>query len=242
VYDPPVESLEEMNVEISNYKAELGRSGGGYVQMTTKSGTNELHGSLYEFLRNDKLDARNFFAASKPVLRYNQFGASLGGPIRKDRTFFFLNYEGLIVRRQQTVLASVPSVAEVSGDFSALTTTVRDPITNTPFPGNIIPTTRLDPVGAAIAALYPAPNVAGARSRSNNFRLTNQPARQRTSVWRVSTTRFRPTTGFTADFLLTTRIRSTHRSFLLPALIHSILETTTASIAGRPPGSTHSRR
>lgn len=181
VYDPPVESLEEFNVEISNYKAELGRSGGGYVQMTTKSGTNALHGSLYEFLRNDKLDGRNFFAASRPKLRYNQFGASLGGPIRKDRTFFFANYEGLRIRREQTILASVPSAAETRGDFSGLTTPVRDPQTGLPFPGNIIPTSRLDPVGAGIAALYPSPNVGGARSRNNNF-LANQPISTTTHV------------------------------------------------------------
>ncbi|MBX5495285.1 MAG: TonB-dependent receptor [Bryobacteraceae bacterium] len=180
-YDPPVESLEEFNVEISNYKAELGRSGGGYIQMTTKSGTNQFHGSLYEFLRNDKLDARNFFAESKPVLRYNQYGASLGGPIRKDKTFFFANYEGLEIRRQQTIVASVPGVAETRGDFSGLSTTIRDPETGLPFPGNIIPESRLDPVGAAIAALYPAPNVAGARSRSNNFRA-NQAIRTTTHV------------------------------------------------------------
>lgn len=181
VYDPPVESLEEFNVEISNYKAELGRSGGGYVQMTTKSGTNQLHGSLYEFLRNDRFDARNFFASAKPVLRYNQYGASLGGPIRKDRTFYFANYEGLQIRRQQTILASVPSVAETRGDFSALTTVVRDPATGVPFPGNVIPATQLDPVGQALAALYPAPNVAGARSRTNNFRA-NQPLSTQTHV------------------------------------------------------------
>lgn len=181
VYDPPVESLEEMNVEISNYKAELGRSGGGYIQMTTKSGTNELHGSLYEFLRNDKFDARNFFAASKPVLRYNQFGASLGGPIRKDKTFFFVNYEGLLIRRQQTVVASVPTTEEVQGDFSALRTTVRDPLTGNPFANNIIPASRLDAVGSAIAALYPAPNVPGAAARSNNFRA-NQPISTTTNV------------------------------------------------------------
>lgn len=181
VYDPPVESLEEFNVEISNYKAELGRSGGGYVQMTTKSGTNELHGSVYEFLRNDRLDARNFFAAAKPVLRYNQYGASLGGPIRKDKTFYFVNYEGLQIRRQQTQVASVPTLAEARGDFSGQATVVRDPLTGTPFAGNIIPATRLDPVGAAIASLYPAPNVEGARSRTNNFRA-NQPIRTSTHV------------------------------------------------------------
>ena len=180
-FDPPVESLEEFNVEVANYKAELGRSGGGYVQMTTRSGTNQFHGSAYEFLRNDAFDARNFFAASKPVLRYNQFGASLGGPIRRDRTFFFFNYEGIRNNRQSTLLASVPTAAEVRGDFSANSTAVRDPLTGTPFAGNIVPSSRLDPVGAAIASLYPAPNVAGARSRTNNFRA-NQPTTNPTNV------------------------------------------------------------
>ncbi len=180
-YDPPVEALEEFSVEISNYKAELGRSGGGYVQMTTKSGTNQFHGSAYEFLRNDRLDARNFFSASKPVLRYNQFGASLGGAIKKDRTFFFANYEGIRNNLQSTVLASVPSPAERRGDFSALTTVIRDPETGVPYPNNIIPVTRQDPVGAAIAGLYPDPNVAGARSRNNNFRA-NQPVTNPTNT------------------------------------------------------------
>ena len=173
-FDPPVEALEEFSVEIANYKAELGRSGGGYVQMTTKSGTNQWHGSAYEFLRNDALDSRNFFAASKPVLRYNQFGASLGGAIKKDLTFFFANYEGIRNNRQSTTLASIPTAAERRGDFSALATVVRDPQTGLPYANNIIPTTQLDPVGAAIAGLYPDPNVTGARSRNNNFRA-NQP-------------------------------------------------------------------
>jgi hypothetical protein len=181
VYHPPVESLEEMNVEVSNYKAELGRPGGGYVQMTTKSGTNELHGSLYEFLRNDKLDARNFFSASKPVLRYNQFGASLGGPIRKDRTFFSLTTKACSsVVNKQSWPAFRPR-RRTRGDFSGQSTIVRDPLTNTPFPDNIIPTSRLDPIGLAMASLYPAPNVAGARSRNNNFRA-NQPIRTTTNV------------------------------------------------------------
>lgn len=170
-FDPPIDSLEEFNVEVSNYKAELGRSGGGVVQMTTRSGTNKWHGSLYEFLRNDALDARNFFAARKPVLRYNQFGGSFSGPIVKNRTFFFVNTEWVKTRSQQTRLLGVPTAAEAGGQFSSIIT---DPLANlTPFPGNTIPASRLDPVGRQIAAYYPAPNVAGAPSRAANFRVNN---------------------------------------------------------------------
>ncbi|MBI3681805.1 MAG: TonB-dependent receptor [Acidobacteria bacterium] len=173
-FDPPIDSLEEFNVEISNYKAELGRTGGGVVQMTTKSGTNNFHGTLYEFLRNDALDARNFFSATKPVLRYNQFGGSLGGRIRRDRTFFFANYEGIRRTSQSTMIASIPSAAERAGNFSAQSTVVRDPLTGGPFAGNVIPASRFDPVGKALADFYPDPNVAGAPSRNNNYRA-NQP-------------------------------------------------------------------
>ena len=185
-FDPPVEALEEFSVEIANYKAELGRSGGGYVQMTTKSGTNQFHGSAYEFLRNDALDARNFFAATKPVLRYNQFGASLGGPIKKDRTFFFANYEGIRNNRQSTILASVPTAAERQGDFSALATVVRDPATGIPFPNNIIPPGRLDPVGAAIAALYPRPE--RTRRPQPQQQLPCQPADYQPDEYRCTST------------------------------------------------------
>jgi hypothetical protein len=180
-FDPPIDSLQEFRVEVSDYKAELGRTGGGVVMMTTRSGTNKLHGTLYEFLRNDKLDARNFFAADKPVLRYNQFGASLGGPVRKDRTFFFVNYEGIRQKSQATHLVGVPTAAEIAGGFSATRTTIRDPLTGTPFPNRIIPASRIDPVGSAIARLYPAPNVAGAPSRTNNYRF-NQPIDNPTNV------------------------------------------------------------
>ncbi len=173
-FDPPIEALEEFNVEISNYKAELGRTGGGMVQMTTKSGTNDLHGSLYEYIRNDALDARNFFSARKPVLRYNLFGASLGGPLRRDRTFYFYNYEGTRVKTQPTRIVNVPTAAEAAGDFSGQPTVIRDPLTGAPFPDNIVPSARMDGVGRAIASLYPAPNVPGARSRNNNYRI-NEP-------------------------------------------------------------------
>jgi hypothetical protein len=93
-FDPPVDATQEFNVSVSNYAAELGRTGGGVFQMTTKSGTNEFHGSAYEFFRNNVLNANTFFAKSKPILRYNLFGGGLGGPVRKNKTHFFFNYEG----------------------------------------------------------------------------------------------------------------------------------------------------
>lgn len=173
-FDPPIESLQEFNVAIGNYAAELGRTGGAVVQVTTKSGTNQFHGSAYGYLRNDAFDARTFFAAGKEPLRYSLFGGSIGGPIKRDKTHFFFNYEGLRNKQQFTRLANVPTRAETLGDFSQTGRTVRDPLTNAPFPGNIIPTSRLDPVGANLAALFPEPNVAGRPSRSNNFRALQE--------------------------------------------------------------------
>ena len=180
-FDPPVEALQEFNVSISNYAAELGRTGGGVVQMTTKSGTNQFHGSAYEYLRNDKFDARNFFAADKPKLRYNLFGASIGGPIRKDKTHFFYNYEGTRIKRERTVIQNIPTPAETRGDLSGNRAVIRDPLAagRTQFPSNIIPASRIDPVGAKLAAFYPAPNVPGRPSGSSNFRVngaTDDPA------------------------------------------------------------------
>jgi len=172
--NPPAESIQEFKVEANNYSAEFGRAGGGLIVMTTRAGTNKYHGALYEFLRNDKLDARTFFAASKAPLRYNIFGGSIGGPIVKDRTFFFFNYEG--ARRRTGVTISnyvVPHPSEIMGDFSRRTDLiVRDPLTGNPFPNNVIPQNRIDPVAQAFARLYPAPNTATndvTRAPRNNF-------------------------------------------------------------------------
>ncbi|MCI0362775.1 MAG: TonB-dependent receptor, partial [Phycisphaerales bacterium] len=175
-YDLPIDALQEFKVEISNYKAEMGRTGGGVVQFTTRSGTNKFHGTLYEFFRNDALDARSFFSADKPVLRHNQFGGSLGGPVIKDKTHFFFNYEGQRIGRQGVVRQVVPTRAEIQGDFSATNISIIDPLTGQPFPGKKIPANRIDPVGAAIAALYPEPNIAGAGPRTTNFQK-NRPIR-----------------------------------------------------------------
>jgi hypothetical protein len=172
--NPPAESLQEIKLESNNLSAEYGRTGGGFVTMTTRSGTNQLHGAIYEFLRNDALDARTFFARGKAPLRYNIFGGSIGGPIIKNKTFFFFNYEGGR-RRDGLTFASdeVPHSNEINGDFSARTDlTILDPLSGQPFPGNRIPSSRIDPVGQALARLYPAPNRPGndvTRRPSDNY-------------------------------------------------------------------------
>ncbi len=168
-YDPPIEALEEMNVEVSNYKAEMGRSGGGFIQMTTKAGTNTFHGALYNFLRNDAMDSRQFFARNKQTLRRNQYGWALGGPIAKDRTFFFASQEFTTQRTANPRIENIPDPAETRGDFSGLGTTIHNPVTMEPVPNNIIPAADLDPVGAAVATFWPTPNVEGRPSRSRNF-------------------------------------------------------------------------
>jgi hypothetical protein len=166
-FDPPVEAVQEMKVEVNGYPAEYGRSTGGIFQMTTKSGTNSYHGVLYENFRNSDMDGRSFFAPTVAPRKYNVFGGTIGGPIRKDKTFFFFSYEGTRRVDGQTRTYSFPTVAEVHGDFSADSGTLLDPKTHTPFAGNIIPASRLDPVGAKLAALYTAPNLPG---RANNYR------------------------------------------------------------------------
>jgi hypothetical protein len=178
--NPPNESLQEFRVLANNYPAEFGRSGSGFIVMSTRSGSNEFHGAAYEWLRNDKLNARTFFAPSVAPLRYNIFGGSVGGPIRKNKTFFFVNYEGGRRRTGVTVARTVPRAAEIAGDFSARTDMrVLDPSTRVgttaaqPFAGNVIPVSRFDPIGKAFAALYPAPNQPGdivSRAPANNFR------------------------------------------------------------------------
>jgi hypothetical protein len=175
MFDPPVESMQEFNVSISNYAAELGRTGGGVIQMTTKSGTNRFKGSLYEYFRNNDLNTRTFFSKTIPPLRYNLFGGSLGGPIVKNKTHFFFNYEGRRQISSTNDLINVPTTLEDQGNYSADTYTVKDPTSGTAFAGNIIPASRLDPVGAALALFYPTPNVPGALSGKGNFDA-NDPA------------------------------------------------------------------
>ena len=168
-FDPPIEALEEMNVEVSNYKAEMGRSGGGFIQMTTKSGTNKFHGAAYNFLRNDAMDSRQFFAADKQKLRRNQFGWALGGPIVKDRTFFFSSMEWTRQRTSSPRLENIPNPAELQGDLSGVAGTIRDPFTRDILANKQVPRSQMDPVGMQVTQFWPTPNISGRPSRNQNY-------------------------------------------------------------------------
>jgi hypothetical protein len=166
LHRPILDAVREFKVLTGTYSAEYGRQAGGQVIVTTQSGTNAFHGSIWEFHRNSALDARNFFAPQKPSFRRNQFGGVLGGPIRKDQTFFFVAFEGQRRGQQEAGLATVPALAFRNGDFSSLSSLIRDPFNgNAPFPGNRIPQDRWSKQGAGLLALFPVPN----RGGSTNF-------------------------------------------------------------------------
>ncbi|MBA3442984.1 MAG: TonB-dependent receptor, partial [Pyrinomonadaceae bacterium] len=165
---PSVDSIQEFKVESANYSAEYGRSAGGIVTLAIKSGTNEFHGSAFEFLRNDKLDANNFFnnraGLKRPPLRFNQFGGTFGGPVFKNHTFFFASYQGTRDTRSRTATTTVPTPEMVNGNFGSIN--IFDPTTvvggvRQQFTNNVIPAARIDPVGRRLAALYPVPNQPG---------------------------------------------------------------------------------
>jgi hypothetical protein len=181
---PSVDAIREFEVLTSTYDASFGRNGGGHINAVLRSGSNDVHGAVFEFFRNEALDARNHFARGQdgaPRYQRNQFGASLGGPLRKDRTFLFGDYEGRRVREAITRITNVPTLLERQGDFSQSARPPADLFTRQPFPGNRIPEQRIHPVGRALAALYPLPNrdVPGEnfisspvlRDRSDNFDL-----------------------------------------------------------------------
>jgi hypothetical protein len=159
---PAVDAIREFEVLTSTYEAPLGRYSGAQVNVVLKSGTNALHGTGYGFFRTDALDARNAFAPGDqpaPDYRRQQFGFSLGGPLLRDRLFLFGNYEGTRVREGITRVTNVPTAAERAGDFSrSLLPPPTNPFTGQPFPGNQVPVFFQNPVGRAIAALYPLPN------------------------------------------------------------------------------------
>jgi outer membrane receptor protein involved in Fe transport len=161
---PPPEALGEFKLQTNAFSAEFGRAGGAVISVTTRSGTNEVHGSVYEFLRNSALDARGPFDLGKlPPLRQNEFGATLGGPIQKNRTFIFGDYSGFRQRAGQSATVGVPTLNQRNGIFVASegAGAIYDPTTGAPFPANAIPANRINAVGQKLLNLYPAPNIAG---------------------------------------------------------------------------------
>jgi hypothetical protein len=166
VVKPSIDAIAELAVQTSNYSAEVGRTAGGVVNIITKSGTNNFRGSAFEFFRNDRFDSKDFFATTKPLLNQHQFGGSLGGPLRTNRTFFFADFEGFRQRQGVTNLITLPTAKMRTGDFSELSVPVYDPLTRTPFSGNQIPVSRLNPIALRYLALLP-PNTNG--GLANNF-------------------------------------------------------------------------
>lgn len=160
VLNPPPDAILEFNIDKTDYDAEFGGKSGGVINVITRSGTNIFHGTAYEYLRNSVFDARNFFAPpGQPTpFQENQFGGTFGGPIRKNRTFFFLNYGGQRIRDSVAQLFSVPTAAERSGVFP---TTVVNPLGGVSFPGNTIDVP-INPAAAAMLAKVPLPNLPGA--------------------------------------------------------------------------------
>jgi hypothetical protein len=187
---PAVEAVREFKIQTNLYSADIGRNSGAVVDVITKSGTNQLHGSLFEFLRNSDVDARTYFnkvGTNFPTFRLNQFGGSLGGPVvipkvyhGKDKTFFFIDYEGYRSSSQIFELGNIPTLRMRTGDFGELlpNTLIYDPLTTvpnpavpgsflrTPFPNNIIPASRFDPIAYKMINAYPTPT---STARINNY-------------------------------------------------------------------------
>ncbi len=181
---PSTEAIREFRVLTSGYTAEYGRTSGGFISVISDSGTNEFHGSLYEYFRNEKLNANNFFrnlrGQERQTDRYNQFGGKLGGPVMlpklfngKDRSFFFFNYEGLRRIQPFNNQSTIPDAAFRAGDFSRSPIPVFDGLGNTVFPNNRVPASRLDPAAQKVMGLLPAPNQSGIPDAANGRVLNN---------------------------------------------------------------------
>lgn len=175
---PSVDAIEEFKIQTNAYAAEFGRALGAVVNLVTKAGTNRFNGTLYEFLRNERLDARNFFDPPdkpKPPFKRNQFGFTVGGPAIRNRTFFFGDYEGTRVRESATIVSTIPTLKMRQGDFSEFlpAKVIRDPLTGHPFPDNMIPAERMDPLASLLITLYPEPKASGLASN-----YTYQPRRE----------------------------------------------------------------
>jgi outer membrane receptor protein involved in Fe transport len=163
---PSIDAIDEFKVVTSPFTAEYGRAPGGAIVVTTKSGTNRITGSAYDYYRDERFDSKSFFAArarqDKPTNDQNQFGVSIGGPIVRNRAFFFVDFEGTRIKQGVLRTGRVATEAERNGVFSS---TIRDPLTGQPFENNTIPQNRIDPIARSLMAMVPLPNASG----TNNF-------------------------------------------------------------------------
>ena len=193
-----VDSVQEFKVQSGTMSSEFGYTAGGAINLVTRSGTNDIHGSAYEFVRNDAVDARNAFARTRLPLRYNQYGGSIGGPIVKNRTFGFFNWEEYRLRRSSPRILTVPVPEFLQGDFAELRTAKGDPIqlfdpdttrpnpdgggqVRDPYPNNQVPSSKFDPAARNVVPWYPAPN----RAPSNPYTFSRnfQDASRRSVNW-----------------------------------------------------------
>jgi hypothetical protein len=222
----PVDATQEFKVISNNMSAEYGRSGGGIISMISKSGTNQFHGNLFEYVRNTVFNSNEFFAnkagSPRPPVHYNTFGGTLGGPVKKDKLFFFVNVEEFKERRAGTQTITAPTTLQRSGDFSQTFATVGnscsqitiyDPNSKTadpnrpgqfirsPFPGNRIPAERISPIAASMLKFYPSPNLAGLPcSGAQNLFQASPIATDKSDVGVKVDYNLRPTKRFSGRF------------------------------------------
>jgi hypothetical protein len=178
VINPPAESVQEFKYTSADFDAEFARAGGAVIQVQTKSGTNDFHGSLFEYLQNSYLNARNpFTQPNGPApLRWNQFGGSIGGPIRRDKLFFFGDYQGVQQRNQASLITTTPTAAERGGDLSGLGVPIFDPSTGDQngvgrqqFTNNTIPLSMQNPAAQKLFSMLPMPNTGPTGAVNNNY-------------------------------------------------------------------------
>jgi outer membrane receptor protein involved in Fe transport len=228
---PSIDAIEEFKVVTSPYSAEYGRSPGAAISVTTKSGTNAFHGAIYDYYRDERFDSNTYFNEDfrterglAPLPKFandqNQFGANLGGPIVKDKAFFFADYEGTRITRGVTRITNVPTMDQRRGIF---TSAIRDPLTGQPFPGNVIPAGRIDPVARAIFDLMPEPNTPGANNWTRpDAQVTDDADR---FLGRLDL-RLTQSDNMFARYIYTTRTR------VLPGWFGGVIDGTSSSALG----------
>jgi hypothetical protein len=172
---PPLEALQEFKVQTNNPSAEFGVFGGAVVNLTIRSGTNRFNGSVFEYYRDESMNATNFFAATKAPFNSHQFGGTFGGPLVRNKAFFFGDYQGLRQDQGRTFLFTVPTPEMRAGNLSAISNAIYDPVTGQRFEGNMIPTARMNPIARRVAEIWPQPNRPGLVNNyvENNVQTTD---------------------------------------------------------------------